>query len=107
MQNLMTPSDHSQNASYGEMVHAPKQMFSHFEQALAGNPAQNPQIVADAIAKLIRTPAGQRPARTIVDNMGMGTVIAPYNDQLAQIHEGLYNAFGIGDMLVLKTASNN
>ena len=102
MKNLMLPSDNSQNESYGEMVHAPKQMFDNFEGALANNPAQNPQNVADAIAKLISTPAGQRPMRTVVDKMGMGTHIEPYNNQLAQIHEGLYNAFGIGEMLKLK-----
>ncbi|MBK7880600.1 MAG: SDR family oxidoreductase [Saprospiraceae bacterium] len=102
MNNLMLPSDKSQNESYGGMVSAPKQMFENFEQALANNPAQNPQNVADAITKLINMPAGKRPMRTIVDNMGMGTHIEPYNNQLAQIHEGLFNAFGIGEMLKLK-----
>jgi len=102
MNNLMIPSDKSQNESYGGMVNAPKQMFEGFEQALANNPAQNPQNVADAIANLINIPAGKRPMRTVVDNMGMGTHIEPYNNQLAQIHEGLYNAFGIGEMLKLK-----
>ncbi len=102
MTNLMQPSDDSQNESYGQMIHAPKQAFDSFEGALAGNPAQDPQNVADAIAGLIATPAGQRPMRTVVDKMGMGTHIEPYNNQLAQIHEGLYNAFGMGEMLKLK-----
>ena len=100
--SLMQPSDTSQNESYGDMVHAPKQAFESFEGALASNPAQNPQNVADAIASLISTPAGERPARTVVDKMGMGDHIDPYNQQLAQIHEGLYGAFGMGDMLKLK-----
>ncbi|MCB0280897.1 MAG: SDR family NAD(P)-dependent oxidoreductase, partial [Calditrichaeota bacterium] len=102
MRNLMFPSDNSQNESYGEMVHAPEQMFASFEGALAGNPSQDPQNVADAIAKLISTPAGQRPVRTVVDTMGMGTHIEPYNNQLAQIHQGLFTAFGMEDMLTLK-----
>ncbi|MEM9920093.1 MAG: SDR family oxidoreductase [Bacteroidota bacterium] len=102
MHSLMHPSDSSQNESYGEMVNVPKQMFESFEGAMANNPTQDPQNVADAIAKLIATPAGQRPMRTVVDNMGMGTHIDPYNGQLAQIHDGLYNAFGMGDMLKLK-----
>ncbi len=80
--SLIQPSDDSQNASYGEMVNAPKQLFDSFEGALAGNPNQDPQHVADAIANLISTPAGQRPVRTVVDNMGMGTHIEPYNQQL-------------------------
>ncbi|MEM9981269.1 MAG: SDR family NAD(P)-dependent oxidoreductase, partial [Bacteroidota bacterium] len=102
MSSLMQPSDQSRNESYGEMIHAPKQAFESFEKALNENPAQDPQEVADAIVDLIATPAGQRPMRTVVDNMGMGTHIAPYNEQLAQIHEGLYNAFGMGEMLKLK-----
>ena len=40
--------------------------------------------------------------RTVVDHMGMGTHIEPYNQQLAQIHQGLYSAFGMGGMLELK-----
>ncbi len=100
--SLLRPSDTSQNESYGDMVHAPQQAFDNFEGALASNPEQNPQSVADAIAEVINTPAGSRPARTVVDKMGMGDHINPYNNQLAQIHEGLYGAFGMGDMLKLK-----
>ncbi len=99
---LMQPSDTSQNEAYGDMIHAPKQAFDNFEGALANNPAQDPQNVADAIANLISTPAGSRPVRTVVDKMGMGDHIAPYNQTLDQIHEGLFNAFGMGDMLKLK-----
>ncbi len=102
MNSLMFPTDHSQDESYGDMIHAPKQTFEGFEQALAANPAQDPQNVADAIGNLVSTPAGQRPMRTVVDNMGMGTHVEPYNNQLDQIHEGLYTAFGMGDMLKIK-----
>ena len=83
-------------------VHAPKQAFDNFEGALAQNPAQDPQLVADAIGNLVSTPAGQRPVRTVVDKMGMGDHIAPYNKQLDGIHEGIFGAFGMGDMLKLK-----
>jgi NAD(P)-dependent dehydrogenase (short-subunit alcohol dehydrogenase family) len=101
MHNLIFPSDSTRNEGYGDMAHAPKQMFESFEGALAQNPAQDPQNVADAIAKLVNTAPGQRPVRTVVDNMGMGTHIDPYNKQLDAIHEGIFNAFGMGDMLKL------
>ncbi|MEM7186080.1 MAG: SDR family NAD(P)-dependent oxidoreductase [Bacteroidota bacterium] len=103
--SLIKPSDTSQNESYGAMVDAPRQAFESFEGALAQNPAQDPQNVATAIANLIETPAGSRPARTVVDKMGMGDHIAPYNEQLDQIHHGLFNAFGMGEMLTLKVES--
>ncbi|MEM6359431.1 MAG: SDR family oxidoreductase, partial [Bacteroidota bacterium] len=75
--SLILPSDTSRDEGYGEMVNAPKQLFDSFEGALAGNPDQDPQLVADAVSKLVTTPAGQRPVRTVVDNMGMGTHIDP------------------------------
>lgn len=100
--NLIMPSDTSRNEEYGDMVHAPKQAFENFEGALAQNPAQDPQNVADAIAGVINTPAGQRAVRTVVDKMGMGDHIDPYNKQLDAIHEGIFGAFGMGDMLKLK-----
>ncbi len=102
MENLMTPSDSTQNESYGDFMNAPKAMFEGFEGALAGNPEQKPQNVADAILNLIQTSPGTRPLRTVVDNMGMGDPINGYNDQLKQITDGIYNAFGMGDMLKLK-----
>ena len=103
MHALMRPSDNSRDAEYGEFMNAPMQMATSFGEALANNPAQDPQHVADAVLKVIDTPAGQRPTRTVVDNMGMGTHIEPYNNMLDQITSGVYNAFGMGGMLELKT----
>jgi len=102
MSSLIQPGDSSRDEGYGEMIHAPKQMFESFEGALASNPAQNPQNVADAILKLVETPAGERPVRTVVDNMGMGDHINPYNNSLDQIHQGIFGAFGMEGMLTLK-----
>ena len=99
MDNLIYPSDASRNESYGDMVEAPRQLFESFEGALAGNPAQDPRNVAIAIADLIEIPAGKRPVRTVVDKMGMGDHIEPYNRQLDAIHEGVLSAFGMGEML--------
>lgn len=100
--NLMLPKDRSTDAEYGDLAEAPKHMFDSFEGALANNPEQNPQMVADAILKLIETTAGERPARTVVDKMGMGDHIDPYNKQLDQIHNGIMSAFGMEGMLKLQ-----
>ena len=103
MNNLIFPGDQSRDAGYGEMVNAPKMLLENFEGALAQNPAQDPQNVANAIADVIETTPGQRPMRTVVDKMGMGDHIDPYNQQLEQIHKGVFTAFGMDDMLKLKT----
>jgi NAD(P)-dependent dehydrogenase (short-subunit alcohol dehydrogenase family) len=101
--NLMRPSDRSRDGSLGTMPKDAQGFLHGFEQALANNPAQNPQNVADAIVEVIETPAGQRPFRTIVDKMGMGDAINPYNEQLDRITAGIYSAFGIGHLRQLNT----
>jgi NAD(P)-dependent dehydrogenase (short-subunit alcohol dehydrogenase family) len=103
---LMQSSDKSRDSSLGTMPQDAKNFLHGFVQALAANPEQNPQNVADAIVKVIETPAGQRPFRTIIDKMGMGSAIQPYNEQLDQLASDIYAAFGIGQMRELKTQSN-
>jgi NAD(P)-dependent dehydrogenase (short-subunit alcohol dehydrogenase family) len=102
MDRLITPSDSARSEAYGDLADAARGMIESFEQALAENPAQNPQDVADAIARVIDTPAGQRPFRTVVDRMGMGDQVAAYNDELARITAAIYGAFGIEGMLDLR-----
>jgi len=100
--NLLKPGDTSLAAGYGEMAGAAEGFLKGFEGALASNPAQDPVNVATAVADVIDMTPGTRPFRTIVDKMGMGEHIQGYNDQLAAITSGIYNAFGIGGMLTLK-----
>ena len=99
MDKLMQPSDQSRTESYGDFMNVPKQMFEGFEQALAANPSQKPQNVADAVVKLVETEAGERPMRTLVDNMGMGAALESYNQQLDGITHQIYSNFQIDPML--------
>jgi NAD(P)-dependent dehydrogenase (short-subunit alcohol dehydrogenase family) len=99
---LMKRGDASRPAAYGEMAQAPAVVLANFEQTLEANPQQDPELVADAIAKLVETPAGQRPFRTVVDKLGMGDPIAGYNDHLAEVTTRVYTAFVMADMLQLK-----
>jgi NAD(P)-dependent dehydrogenase (short-subunit alcohol dehydrogenase family) len=100
--NLLRPTDTDRGSAYGDFAEAPMQMFSNFDKALESNPEQNPQRVADAICNLVDTPPGQRRFRTVVDRMGMGDLVDPYNDQLERIHSGVYGALGMEDLLKLK-----
>ena len=99
---LLTPSDTSRDESYGELVGGPKALFEAFEGALAQNPEQNPQLVADAVAALVDDEHGSRAFRTPVDNMGMGAAIGPTNDMLEGVTRGIYGNFGLEGMLEVK-----
>lgn len=102
MDNLLKPADNSRDHQYTEVVPSAKSFFDGFEQALASNPLQDPQNVAEAMVKLLETPRGGRQFRTIVDKMGMGDHIESYNEGLKQITQGVYTAFGIDHLLKLK-----
>jgi NAD(P)-dependent dehydrogenase (short-subunit alcohol dehydrogenase family) len=99
---LMKPSDIARDGEYGDMAQAPAAALTSFEQALEANPQQDPQNVANSIAELVDTPAGQRPFRTVVDKLGMGEPVEGYNGHLAEVTSGIYNAFGMSGMLQLK-----
>ena len=102
MDSLIMPSDSSRNEAYGEFMNVPKAMFEGFEEALANNPAQDPQIVADAVSNILKKPYGEKPFRTTVDHMGMGDAISGYNQKLDEVTHGIYSAFQIDGMLSLK-----
>ncbi|MFN3217720.1 MAG: SDR family oxidoreductase [Acidimicrobiales bacterium] len=100
---LMQSSDRSRDIGYGDMVHAPRSLVDSFEGAMASNPAQDPQNVADAIVALVDAPAGERRFRTVVDNMGMADAVVPYNDGADQMTAAIYGAFGMADLLDVST----
>lgn len=100
---LLNPSSRDRDAGYGPMAEAPAQSLAAFNEFFDANPQQDPQLVSDAVVKLIATPAGHRPFRTEVDKVGMGDLIKPMNDQLAEATLGLFTNFGMADMLKLNT----
>ena len=100
---FMHPSDTDRVASYGEYAQAPTAFMDSFAESLQGDNAPDPQNVAEAVAKVVNTPAGQRPFRTVIDDLGMGEPIEGLNRGSEEVTAGIYNAFGMGDMLKLKT----
>lgn len=95
-------SDAVRAATYGDFANAPQQTMSAFAESLQGDKAPNPQMVADAILKVINTPRGQRPFRTVVDGLGMGQPIETLNQTSDQVTTGIYAAIGMESMLKLQ-----
>ncbi|MEO1748781.1 MAG: SDR family NAD(P)-dependent oxidoreductase, partial [Pseudomonadota bacterium] len=100
--NLMQPSSRDRDTGYGEMADLPKTSLEGFEGFLAANPEQNPQLVADAVLKLVHQAPGTRTFRTEVDRIGMAEPLKAYNEHLAAVTEGLFTNLGMGDMLNLQ-----
>lgn len=101
---LAQPTDTARAASYGDIALLPAGFLKSFRDVFAANPSQDPQLVADAVVRLVETPHGERPFRTIVDAMGLGDRVAPYNEHLEEIMTEVYSTFGIPRLLHTRTS---
>lgn len=99
MENLIYPGDTQRVTELGELSQAANDFFVSFEQFLGSMPAQDPQLVGQAIVDLVSAAPGKRPFRVVVDTVGMGDAVKAYNDHLAQLTAGIFGNFGISGML--------
>ena len=90
-------SDQEVATGYGDLANVPQQvgegMGKMFEDL-----KPNPQMVPDAIFKLIETPKGERPLRTVVDGM-TGEFVESANANVKEDYNKFLTAFGMGAML--------
>ena len=94
---VATGSDQSVVEGYGPLADVPNQINEGMGE-LFENVKPNPQMVPDAIFKLIDTPKGQRPLRTVVDP-ATGQFTEQANAHVKEGHAGFLTAFGMQEML--------
>ena len=99
LKNLMTPSDGTRIKAYGEIGEAPKKLVSNFEKLLSEKREQDSNHVAKAIQSLIETPKGQRPFRTVVDNLGKKDLIEAFNRYSEKMTLEIFSSAGMEHML--------
>ncbi len=93
----VTPADTERLAGYASLADLEQQVIGGLEAFVASDQAGNPQIVADAIVGLIETPAGRRPLRTVVDQMGDG--VRQINEVGARVQREALEGAGIQHLL--------
>ena len=93
--NLL-PADAACAATYGALADLPRKLFGGLGERLRRPGAPDPQIIADAVAALIRLPHGTRPIRTVVD-VAMGAGIDAINAVTAGVQEQLLARLGLPD----------
>ncbi len=95
---MVAGSDATVIAGYGDLAKVPEQIGAGIGQMFEAM-KPNPQLVADAIVKLINTPTGKRPLRTVVDPAtGNFTEIA--NKHAKEQYDNFLTAFGMQAMLI-------
>ena len=93
------PADASREPEYGEVAAVPKAFVAFLQGVFGGADAPNPHDVAEALVRLVDTPAGQRPDRVVIGNpfgaSDVNTAVKPIQGQLV---EGI----GMGALDMLK-----
>lgn len=96
-QKIRTGSDASVNDDYKAIADVPNRLFAAIGQMFeTTNP--DPQEVADAVVRLINSPKGQRPLRTVVDRP-TGEITKRANDAVQVEYGNVLKAFGLEELL--------
>ncbi|MEQ6119561.1 SDR family oxidoreductase [Reichenbachiella sp. MALMAid0571] len=90
-------SDQDVTSGYGDLAKIPEQIGIGMGQMFE-TMKPDPQMIPDAILKLIDTSKGQRPLRTVVDGM-TGTIIEKANEQVKEGYVDFMTAFGMKEMV--------
>ncbi|MBZ5643381.1 MAG: SDR family oxidoreductase [Acidobacteriia bacterium] len=98
-QNADKAADEAREASYGPASEIPKTLMANL------GARQDPQQVADAILRLIETPAGERPLRT---DVGVTSdFVARLNAFTIEIQRGILDVFGLTPLIKFQSRSGS
>jgi NAD(P)-dependent dehydrogenase (short-subunit alcohol dehydrogenase family) len=92
------PSDDRVLASYGQVAAIPGHIKASSNQAHDPAHPPRPQLVADAIARLVEA-TERRPLRTVVMPEGMDLGVERLNESVASIQNDMLRAMGMSDMI--------
>lgn len=96
---IQQPADPQRGAAYGEIGTIPGKMFETFMGMFASKNAPNPHDVAEAVARLVATPKGQRPDRMVV-GQAFGTDAV--NAAVAPVQREVVDGLGLGALATIK-----
>ena len=90
-------TDQELAAEYGDLANIPEQMGQGMQEMFE-KVKPSPQMVADAIFKLVEMPKGERPLRTVVDAI-TGQFVESANANVKEDYNNFISAFGMGSLL--------
>jgi len=105
LENIAGPADSARTADYGPMVEAAARVREVFENAGRDASVPGPEEVVEAFVRLIETPAGQRPFRTVPTTAIQG-LLDPYNAMAMEMRQTVAQIFQASELLELRQATS-
>ena len=105
LEKLFSPTDQARVAEYGLVAESIQRVKSVFDDASNAPETPGPEVVVEAFVRLIDTPAGERPLRT-VPTASIQQLLEPYNAQAEQIRDTIAHAFNASELTVFQQAGS-
>jgi NAD(P)-dependent dehydrogenase (short-subunit alcohol dehydrogenase family) len=105
LEKQMTPADQARVAEYGSTAEVVERVKDVFQAANRTPETPGPEGVVDAFVRLIETPAGERPFRT-VPTAALQPLLQPYNEFAAKIREAAAQMFNVSELTVLRSPAS-
>ena len=99
---IQAPLDTARVTAYGDIPRLQQVLADSLTASISGPDAPKPQDVADAIARLIAQPAGQRPPRTIV---GPDFGAEQINNHTTPVQNAVLAAMGLGSLTEIELSA--
>ncbi len=100
LENFFGPADQGRVAEYGSTAKAVEKIRGIFDAANNSPETPGPEPVVEAFVRLIETPAGERPFRT-VPTASLAPLLEPYNEMAKAMRDGVVQAFQVPEELTV------
>lgn len=101
LEKFIAPADQNRVAEYGSTAEAIARVRGAFEGASSAPETPGPEGVVEAFVRLIETPAGERPFRT-VPTAAIQPLLESYNALADTMRKTLARNFGVPELTVLE-----
>jgi NAD(P)-dependent dehydrogenase (short-subunit alcohol dehydrogenase family) len=103
LEKFLAPTDRDRVAEYGSTAETLERVRSVFEGSSTAAETPGPEGVVEAFVRLIETPAGERPFRT-VPTPAIQELLAPYNALAATMRDTLVQMFNVPELTLAQDA---
>jgi NAD(P)-dependent dehydrogenase (short-subunit alcohol dehydrogenase family) len=105
LEKFLAPADQNRVAEYGPTAEAINRVKSVFDEANTAPETPGPEVVVDAFVRLIETPTGERPFRT-VPTAAIQPLLEPYNALAATVRDTVAQLFRVPELTVLRAPAS-
>ena len=100
LEKFLAPADQNRVAGYGSTAEAIEKVKGIFEGASSAPETPGPEGVVEAFVRLIETPAGKRPFRTVL-TAALQPLLQPYNELAKTVRDGIVRQFNLPEELTV------